>query len=141
MISLEDCIEKGLIKKIAASPKQARDLVEKAKALSLEAKGAVESDRPNLGVLGGYSAMFMAARALLFRDGYRERSHACVARYIEANYKEKINTRFIDLLDQYRTKRHKVVYGADYYPSVEEARNVVECATEFIPLIEELIKI
>ena len=139
MISLEDCIKKGLIKKIAASPKQARDLVDKAKALAEEAKGAVDNDRPNLGVLGGYSAMFMAARALLFRDGYRERSHACVARYIEANYKGEINARFIDLLDQYRTKRHKVVYGADYYPTIDEAKNVVECAAEFIPVIEGIL--
>ncbi len=33
-----------------------------------------------------YNAFFHTARALLFRDGIKERSHFCVARYIEEKY-------------------------------------------------------
>ena len=139
MINLDECLKQGLLRKIAPSITQAEDQMEKAKVLLEEAKSSVKNKHPNTAVMAGYAAMFDAGRALLFKDGYRERSHACVARYLETNYSEKIDEDFIYLLDQYRDKRHKVMYSSDYYPTIEEARNLVDFAERFIEKIEKII--
>ncbi len=140
MISLEECENQGLIRRIAPSPRQAEEQLGKAKTLLGEAKGDVGDERPNTAIIAGYAAMFDAGRALLFRDGYREKSHACVARYLEVNYPKRIGSSFIHLLDQYRVKRHKVMYSGDYYPTTEEARNLVNFAEEFIVLVGKLLE-
>ena len=139
MITYEDCLNEGLIKKITSSITQARSQMDKANVLLEEAKKAVKNESPNAAVLAGYAAMFDAARALLFKDGYRERSHACVARYLEAKYSEKLDLAFIHLLDEYREKRHKVSYSSEYYPTIEEARNLVEFAEKFLEKIEKYV--
>ena len=132
--------EPGLIKRIAPSPRQAEEQLEKARMLLAEAKGNVGDERPNTAIMAGYAAMFDAARALLFRDGYREKSHACVARYLEVRYSKQIDSSFIHLLDHYRLRRHKVMYSGEYYPTTEEAKNLVGFAEKFIGLVEHLTK-
>jgi len=138
MISYEECVEEGLLRKIAPSPNQAKDQIDKAEILLEEAKKAVEGESPNSAIAMGYAAMFNAARALLFRDGFREKSHACVARYLEVNYHE-IDDTYIRLLDEYRERRHKVMYSMDYYPTLEEADRIVEFAGDFITLISKIL--
>lgn len=139
MISLKECEEKGLIKRIAPSPRQGEKQLNKARALLEEARGDVKDNRPNNAIIGGYAAMFDAARAVLFRDGYTEKSHACVARYLEAKYPKQIDSSYIHLLDQYRVRRHKVMYSGDYFPTIKEAKNLVEFAEEFIELVEKML--
>ena len=140
MISYEECLESGLIKKMAPSIVQAKSQMEKAHTLLEEAKVAVKNKSPNSAVLAGYASMFDAARALLFKDGFRERSHACVARYLEVKYSEKLGSSFVDLLDEYREKRHKVSYSSEYYPTIEEAGNLVGFAEQFIEKIEKTLE-
>ena len=43
----------------------------------------------NASVLSAYLAMFHSARAVLILEGYRERSHYCIARYLEEKYVKK----------------------------------------------------
>lgn len=140
MIDYGECLEKGLLRKIAPSPRQAEDQLVKAGVLLEEAQKAVKSESPNSAVAMGYAAMFDAARALLFRDGFREKSHACVVKYLEANYGDEIDDAYIRLLDEYRERRHKVMYSTDYYPTLEEAKRVVEFAGDFIALVSKLLK-
>ena len=45
----------------------------------------------------------------------------------------------IILLDNYREKRHKVVYESDYYSSEEDATKLVGFAEKFIRKIEKLL--
>lgn len=139
MITLKECIEQGMIRKIAPSIVQARSQMEKAQVMLEEAEKAVKGGSPNSAVLAGYAAMFDGARSLLFKDGYRERSHACVARYLEANYSDTLGISFVHLLDEYREKRHKVSYSSEYYPTLEEAKNLVEFAGKFLGKIGHLL--
>ncbi|MBI5035828.1 HEPN domain-containing protein [Candidatus Micrarchaeota archaeon] len=138
MIDFEDCLKAGFLRKIPPSPAQAKEQLEKAKVLLEEAKTLVNK-APNAAVLTGYAAALDAARAILFNDGYREKSHACVARYLEAKYSKEIGKNMIMMLDEYRNKRHKTQYASDYYPTVQEAKRIVAFADEFISRIEELI--
>ncbi len=109
--------------------------MKKAGVLLAEAKVALKNDSPNSAVIGAYSAMLDAARAVLFRDGWREKSHACVARYLEANYRKEIGAAAIDLFDEYRDKRPKTMYSGDYYPDMAEARRMVQFADDFVQKI------
>lgn len=58
-------------------------------------------------LVASYSAMLMAARALLFRDGIIEKSHYCVILYLRDIYNEKIGEGPISWLDVYRVERHQ----------------------------------
>lgn len=140
MIGFDECVRLGLLQRIAPSARQAEEQMKKAGVLLAEAKAALQGSHPNTAVIGAYSAMLDAGRAVLFRDGWRERSHACVARYLEAKHGKELGIAAIDLFDQYRDKRHKTMYSGDYYPDMAEASRVVQFAEEFMRKISALVK-
>jgi len=55
--------------------------------------------------------MFHAARAILFRDGVKERSHECIPIYLNERYPEL--ERIANTLDSHRRFRHNAIYGLD----------------------------
>ena len=140
MIDFEECVAQGLLKSIPPSPVQAEEQMKKAKVLLEEAKKALKSESPNSAVITAYSAALDASRAVLFRDGFREKSHACVASYLKAKYPKELGTSLIYLFDQYRDRRHKTLYSGDYYPTMEEAKRIVLFAEEFLGKVAALLK-
>ncbi len=140
MIDFVQCLKEGLLRRIPPSKRQAEEQMKKAKVLLEEAKRNLDADAPNSAVMSAYASVLDAARAVLFRDGYREKSHACVARYLEAKYLKELGTSNIDLLDEYRDKRHKTQYSGEYYPTAQEAERVVSFAEKFLPKIERLLR-
>ncbi len=139
MLDYQDCFEKGLIKTIPASKEQADQSALKASDMVGEARANLEDERYNSAALMAYLAMFNAARALLFKDGYREKSHYCVARYVEANYSSKIGMNMIHMLDAYRETRHEIQYSTIHNASKEEATAMVDFADDFIEKIDEIL--
>ena len=85
--------------------------------------------------------MFHSARAILFRDGYREKSHYCVARYLEEKYVKpgKLERKWVELLDYYREMRHNNQYDLSFFVSEKEAKNSLKSAREFFERMEKLI--
>lgn len=85
--------------------------------------------------------MFHAARSILFLDGFREKSHACVARYLEEKYVKtgKLDKRWVDLLDYSREIRHDDQYDLSFYSTLEEAQNALRSAKDFFSSIENLL--
>lgn len=139
MIGLNECIERGFIRKIAASNEKARQSVEKAKELLSEATQNLENELINSAVIVSYLSIFHAARALLFKDGFREKSHECILRFIEEKYGSKIPRKQIELLEKFKDERMHTQYDISYSPSEEEAEKMIEFAAEFIETIEQLI--
>lgn len=74
----KDCLEKGKIKRFS----RAKVLVVKeieAAAWDLERAGKSLSDKDyKWSTIQSYYSMFHAGRALIYRKGYRERSHYCL---------------------------------------------------------------
>ncbi len=140
LIDLEDCLAKGLIRKHIPSKEQAIASLNKAGILLMEAKADLEDERFNSATVIAYLSILTASRAVLFRDGYRERGHACVTRYLEAKYSDKISKDYISLLDHYRETRHDVQYEADYFAEAEDSEQIVEFAEKFVELVEKLLK-
>jgi uncharacterized protein (UPF0332 family) len=134
LIDLNQCLEKGLIQKAPYSDTLVRESMEKAEELLGEAEQNLKTRTYNSVAVLAYSAAFNAARAMLYRDGYREKSHECVIRYLEAKHRE-IPSDLIALLDKYRVTRHGVLYDVRYTATGQEAREATEFAQEFIKAI------
>jgi uncharacterized protein (UPF0332 family) len=140
LFDLQDCIEKGSIKKIPASLEQAKLSTTKASEVLSEARANLEEERFNSAGIMAYVSILNSARALIFKDGYREKSHFCVARYIETHYGDKLALGMIHKLDAYRETRHEIQYSATHNATETEAKEMVEFAGEFLEKIEEIIE-
>ncbi|MBI1973374.1 HEPN domain-containing protein [Candidatus Micrarchaeota archaeon] len=112
--------------------------LEKAEEFLSHAIANFSEERASLAIVAGYLAMFNAARAVLFKDGWREKSHACVARYLEAKHKE-IPQEFIDALDKFRERRQDVQYNPRFRPTEQDVSEFLQSAKEFIKLVKKLI--
>ena len=89
-----------------------------------------------------YLAMFHSARAILFRDGFREKSHACIARYLEEIYVKKglLDKKFVDLLDHHRELRHQDQYSVEFFTSEEDCKQALETAEKILSEMKKLLK-
>lgn len=93
-------------------------------------------------VILAYLSVFHASRAVLMRDGWREKSHACIARYIEREYvrKNKLEPILIDLLDRFRILRHEDQYDVEFYATQKDANEMIEFAEKILYEIKKLLK-
>src|SRR3972149_3497878 len=139
-LRFENCIEKGLLRKIPASKDNAVRSINKAESWLKEAEKSFQGEAYDSSVLSSYLAMFHSARAILFIDGYREKSHACVARYLEEKYVKtgKLERKWVELLDHSREIRHDDQYNLSFISTREDAEHALESARDFLLAIENL---
>jgi uncharacterized protein (UPF0332 family) len=137
----KDCVDRGLLRKIPASRNNASRSVAKAEKWLEDAEKALKSEAYDSSVLSSYLVMFHSARAILFFDGYREKSHACVARYLEEKYvkSKTLERKWVDLLDHHREVRHENQYDLSFFSTDEDAENVLESAEQFLGRMKQLI--
>ncbi len=138
----KDCVKKGLLRKIPASKGKAERSINKAKKWLDEAENTFESSAFNSSVIDSYLAMFHSARAILFIDGWREKSHACVARYLEEKYVKpgRLEKKWVELLDLQRDIRHDDQYDLSFFSTREDAEKALESAKQFLERIKKLIE-
>lgn len=141
MSELDDCFNKGLIRRIAPSKDKAFRSLSKANRWLEEARKSLDFNLFNSCLVSSYSAMFHAARALLFKDGFREKSHYCLARYLEEKYVNtgKLDRAIVDLLDRFRTLRHEDLYELDFLATKDDAEEAVRNAEIIVNEIRRLI--
>ncbi len=139
---VEDCFEQGLLKKIRPNLNYAEQSVKQAEHFLDEAETLIQSSIKDMVFIALYNASFHAARALLFRDGVKERSHYCVCKYIEEKYqlKELVTMQQAVILDSLRTKRNDIQYSLEQ-PEIEEDLNeIFDEVAAFIECVKEIIK-
>ncbi|MDI3488538.1 MAG: hypothetical protein PWR26_1255, partial [Methanosarcinales archaeon] len=62
-------------------------------------------------LLSTYLAVFHSARAVLFRDGVREKSHYCVGVYLEKYVNQNLlEEKWVVVFDRMRSTRHEDQY-------------------------------
>ena len=136
-MKLAECFQEGLLKRTS------QDMENSARSLKLSMNNiedAVENlyiHRYRVVAILSYTAMFHAARAILFRDGIKERSHECIPVYLKEKYPE-LET-LANILDSYRRFRHDAIYGLDFVMDEEEAQAALESAKEFLEKIRLVI--
>jgi len=138
---LDECVKKGLIRKMPASKEAADKSILRAKSWLSDAELSLNAEIYDTCLLAAYEAMFHAARALLIKDGYRERSHYCIARYIEETYVEKkqLDSDIISIIDSYRELRHDAAYSLEFEFYESDAKEVIKDAKTVIKAMEKLV--
>jgi uncharacterized protein (UPF0332 family) len=138
---LDRCFQKGLIRKTSPSKEKALKSMKKARRWLDEAQKNFDYGLFDSCLVSSYSAMFHAARSLLLKDGFREKSHYCVARYLEEKYvdRKKLNREVVDLLDRFRELRHEDLYELDFFATKEDAKEAIENARIVIEETEKLL--
>lgn len=136
-----DCVRSGLLRKIPPSRDKALKSIEKAEKWLTEAESTLKSSAFNSSVMDSYLVMFHAARAILFLDGWREKSHACIARYLEERYVKsgKLERKWIELLDLQREIRHDDQYDLSFFSTIEDAEKALKSAREFLEKMKRLL--
>ncbi len=144
-MNFEECLEKGLIRKAPPSSEKTANSISLA-----EHKLELSQSEFNAAIFEGsfissYSAMFHAARALLFRDGFKEQSHYALYVYIKEKYANKLEMRYINELNSLRSIRHSVLYGnpEDVTPREVlevEAESALKTAAGFITTVKKLLQ-
>ena len=139
--NLDRLIELGLIRKIPKSKLKAEESIKTAESWLTEAENNFLNETFRSCVLSSYLAMLHSARAILFSDGFREKSHFAVARYLEDKYTNKklLEEKWINLLDHYRELRHADQYSTSFIVTKEEAKNALQSAKEFVKRIKNLL--
>ena len=143
MISLlEDLFKQGLLKKAARSKELAAKSLGQAAYFLWEAQDLIALKKERMAVIALYSAMFHCTRALLYRDGIKEKSHYAVARYLEYEYVEKgiIDRKYVLVLDILRDYRHESLYSLITADADTDLKEYIESCRQFIEVMTAIIK-
>lgn len=135
----KDCFKRGLLRKVEPSEKKGKDSLEKAKAWIEEANKNKNVSANDSCISSSYMAMFHSTRAILFRDGIREKSHFCIARYLE-KYVENdlLEEKWVLLLDRMRDVRHMDQYSLHHTATKEETSSALNSAKDFYKRMNKL---
>ena len=138
-----DCLREGLLRNIPPSKEKAESSIVAANKWLEEAEKDLKIETFNSSVLSSYLLMFQASRAILFLDGFREKSHYCIARYLEEKYVKKklLESKWVELLDHYRELRHDSQYDISFFTSKDEAESALRTAKQFVDRMKILLKI
>lgn len=141
MTELEDCISKGLLRKTAPSRENALKSLAKSRKWLIDAEGTFGIKLYDPSILAAYEAIFHSARSLLIKDGYRERSHYCIARYLDQIYAKNgtIEAKVVDIIDGYRDLRQQTAYNIEFEATKEEADSAIKNAEFVIKTIAKIL--
>ncbi len=136
-MNLNECFKQGLLKKMAPDVENAKKSIHESKRNVGDAEKNLKIGCYHVVVMLSYTAMFHAARGLLFKDGVKERSHVCMPIYIKERHPQL--EKFANILDSYRIFRHRTIYGLEILIDRAEAEEALGAAKEFIEVIEKLV--
>lgn len=142
MLKFTDCVKEGLLRRVPRSEEKAEESIKTAKRWLEEAEKDRHAEAFNSSVLSAYLAFFHAARSLLFLEGYREKSHYCIARFLEEKYVAPglLEKKWVNLLDHYREIRHDNQYSVNFFTVEKEATSALRLAQEFVKEMEKLLQ-
>ncbi len=142
LTEIDMCFEKGLLRRSSRSIGLAKKSIKQARSFLSDTEKLMDAEMDRMAVIALYNAFFHAARTLLFKDGMKERSHYCVARYVEAEYvlKKKLDKKFVLVLDSLRDMRHTTQYSLDVIEIDEDLNEIYNSCIDFISEVEKLIK-
>jgi uncharacterized protein (UPF0332 family) len=133
-MKMAECFQKGLLKRTSPDMDNALRSLELSKSNIEDAIENMSIHRYRVVAISSYSSMFHSARAILFRDGIKERSHECIPVYLKEKYSQ-LET-LANILDSYRRFRHDAIYGLDFAIDDKEAKAALDSAKEFLEKIK-----
>jgi len=137
-MKMDDCVKNGLLIPHTYPWDTVLKEFENANKHLENAERSHEYGMIDLSIVSSYTAMFHAARALLFMDGFKERSHVCLVTFLRERYPNL--KEFTNIFDIYRKNRHESLYGIDYRPLNDDSICGIDSAKRFIEVVKEMIK-
>lgn len=132
-------MREGLLRKVPPSPQRAEGSLKAAYRWLEDAQRSLDAKAYSPSVLSSYLAMFHSSRAILYLDGYREKSHYCIARYLEKYVADgRLETKWVELLDHQRELRHESQYSFSFVATKTEAEATLMSARTFVTRIASL---
>lgn len=105
-----------------------------------EAKRNLENEAYRSAQISTYIALFHSVRAILFRDGIREKSHYCIGIYLEKYVNNgNLEEEYVMLFDRMRSARNTDQYSFQIAPSPEEVKSGIKSADDFINRMDQLL--
>ena len=140
-LEYKECLQKQKIRKFIRGRSLASKELRTAESDLKRAGATCKQKDYKWATIQGYYAMFHSARALLYQENFRERSHYCLIIALRELYvKTKIlDASFIETLQRAKILRE----NADYYErfSKESAGKILDKAEEFLDQAKKIFKI
>ncbi len=142
MTRFADCLKKRLLRKDAPNMPKALIALEISEQRLMDASISMDSGVYSAAILLSYASMFHASRALLFKDGFTEKSHYCLIEFVKEKYIQTglINSKFSFLLNNAKEERHEVLYGLQRTETKEDAEQMLKNAKEYLQEIKKIVK-
>jgi uncharacterized protein (UPF0332 family) len=128
----KQCLESKKIVSFARGKKLVKKELSVARSDLADAKAGYENGRHKWSTIQGYYAMFHASRALVYSQGYREKSHYCLAVALRALFvhEGKMDVQLVRDFLNAMNLRESADYEAEF--SQSGAKAVIASAERFI---------
>jgi len=135
-MTYEDCLKRGRLRRSRIEGNVVERTLKMADEDLHSSRGSLEREEYAWSLVQSYSSMLNCARALLFHDGYVEKSHYCVVEYLRYHYYDELEDH-VERLDLMRKERHQILYDSRDSADKNKANSRLIWAREFF---EELKK-
>lgn len=140
-MNYKECFKRGLLREVEPSDEKSKESVQQAEEWLNEARINCESGAFKSAFSSAYLSVFHVSRAVLFRDGVREKSHYCIGAYLEKYVENReLEEEWVLLFDRMRSARHADHYSFYSHHTSEEIESHINTAEEFIERIKILLK-
>lgn len=134
------CLEKAKIVRFEKGPMLVMKELNAANDDVLSSKDSFKRENFKWATIQAYYSMFHTARALIYAQKYREKSHYCLVVALENLYVEKglIEKGIIENLNLGKELRESADYRSTF--SKEGADNLIKAAADFLTIAKKLLK-
>lgn len=129
-MTYEDCLKRGRLRRSRIEGNVVERTLKMAQDDLHSAEGSIERDECAWSLVQSYSSMLNCARAILFHDGYVEKSHYCVVEYLRYHHYDELEDH-IERLDLMRKERHQILYDSRDTADISKALARLDWAREF----------
>jgi uncharacterized protein (UPF0332 family) len=140
MNDFERCIKEHHLLVIKATKEMIDKEITSAEYDLSRSKESMQDEDYKWASIQAYYSMFHAAKALVLKKGYREKSHYCLIIAIRELYvkKDAMHEEFADTLELCMHLRHDADYGLIY--DKESAETAIRYAQKFFLVAKKLLK-
>ncbi len=137
---IENCFNRKLLRHVEPSEEKSKLSIKQAREWLIEAEKNLENEAYKSAQISTYLSLFHSARAILFRDGIREKSHYCIGIYLEKYVKNgTLDEKYVMLFDRMRSARNTDQYSFQVAPSNDEVKSGIKSAEQFIKRMNQLL--
>lgn len=138
-LEFERCLDKRWLVRMPEARYLVTKELEVAQDDLAEAEAGYERGSYKWSTIQSYYAMFHAARALLYTQGYREKSHYCLSVAMRHLFVSKgtLSEKLIDDMDDARALREDADYRAKFSPA--GAQHNLKAARRLVDRVDDLL--